>query len=919
MDGAPNSQPGTLPALAAAAVLLAVLAALFFPGFSSDQTLRVGDEFPRGTPAWDSNVGLGEPMPVMPPGSKAAVFALCKLSDNPARVFANLYAPVCLFLLGMAAWFCLRQWNCPVPACLLGALAAALNGVFFTSAVGHFPALAMGGAWAFLALGLVRLQPRLEWPMALLAGLALAMACLEAGPSAGMVLAGGVTLLALGLPAKDASQSPCQRVKAGVLMPLAVAGFVGWGMSLDFFNHLPGEANGGEALRAHELLGTAVAGLTGHRVDVPDSSLQWGSGSLWGMHVGVPALVLAVWALAHALRRASVLDAADRTCVFALSGLTGVAGLLGMQNPLWLALASMGGVLLVGFGARAVDAWFASEAHEKTRAFGSGGFDSAWRLGSIGVLTLAAIAFVIFNGSSVSLAEWLQARQPEFAQDFTRGMAAASTWQAGLAVLFFALTAAAFLVFGMLKWTLRVRVACFGILGVLLVADLGRSGLPFRQYERQYEVGAKTVSSHPVVQHISREPVLGRLALLDDFQLPAAKDTTTESQSLDQWMIEKYLATSETTFPNFENAKVEQVVRAFHQAIGRYMAADRLEALREQIARMMSSAQGPPLEEQMGILSRMPAGQEFLAGEGDRAIINFFRYTINQRLALLRHARALHDAAQLKKFYHSHWAGNEFARSPIVRASAFPSTPGIEVSRARLLRWWELNSVRYFLCVSGNKSIGKTVRSEFPYLPLPIYSNLPNFLVDPSQRRFLNQNDYSLNPETGQMTSATNGPVALMEFTGALPRLQLFADWQSGIEDEQAGELLYQPGFNPHQQVLLSESIDAPAHPSQTGSLPRPKIVKLRADRVELKIPATQFPTVLLFNDAHHPGWIVSRNGKPAPLLRANLQMRAVHLPAAKEGQSVVFQFRSAKTSALPIWVLLGLALLTLTYIWRER
>ena len=915
MDEAPNSRPGTLPALIAAAVLLAVLAGLFFPGFSAAQSLRVGDEFPNGFPAWDSAAGLGEPTPVIPPGSKAVVFALCKLGDNPARAFANLYAPICLFLLGMAAWFCLRQWNCPASACLLGALEAALNGVFFTSAVGHFPALAMGGAWAFLALGLARLRPRLDWPMALLAGLALAMACLEAGPMAGLFFAGGITLLALGLPAGDSSQSLGERIKAGWLLPVTVAVFAGWGISLDIFNHLPAEASGGLALRAHELLGTAVAGLTGHRLDLPDSSQQWGSVSLWGMHLGVPVLVLAVWALAHSLRRTSMLDAADRLRVFALCGLTVGAGLLGLQNPLWLALASVGGVMLVGLGVRAVEDWFASEAHKKTRAFGSGGFDSTWRIGSIGVLTLAAIAFVIFNSRSSALADWLQAMQPGMAPDFAQGMAAASTWQAGLAVLFLALTVAVFLVCGMLKWTSRARVACLGILGVLLVADLGRSGLPFLKYD----VRAEAASSHPVVQYISEEPVLGRLALLNDFQMPAAKGAASESQSLDRWLIEKFLVTRETTFPKFEDAKVEQVVRAFHQAISRYMAPDRLEAFHDQITRMMASAQGPPIEEQMGILSRMPAGPEFLACEGDQAIIRFFQYTINQRLGLLRHARALHDAAQLQKIYYSHWAGNDFARSPIVRAPAFSSTPDAERGRARLLRWWELNSVRYFLCVSGNKTIGKTVQDQFPYLSLPIYSNLPNFLVDPSQRRFLNQKDFSLNSETAHLASATNGPVALMEFTGALPRLKLFADWQSGIEDKQADEHLYQPGFNPHQQVLLHEPIDPPAHPSQTSSLPRPEIVKLGNDRVELKIPATQFPTVLLFNDAHHPGWTVTRNGKPAPLLRANLQMRAVYLPAAKEGQSVVFQFQTANISALPVWVLLGLALLTLFYTWRMR
>ena len=221
--------------------------------------------------------------------------------------------------------------------------------------------------------------------------------------------------------------------------------------------------------------------------------------------------------------------------------------------------------------------------------------------------------------------------------------------------------------------------------------------------------------------------------------------------------------------------------------------------------------------------------------------------------------------------------------------------------------------------MSGNLTIGKSVQDEFPYLSLPIYEILPNYLLDPSQRRFSHQQDYALDVDTAQLTAATNGPVALLEFEGALLRLKLFADWQSGVEDEQAEKLLFQPGFNPHQQVLLKETIDAPEHPSQTSSLPAPEIIKLESDRVELKIPPTQFATVLLFNDAHHPGWTVTRNGKPASLLRANAAMRAVHLPAAEKGQTVVFQFQPATASTMPFWVLLILSLPAFIMMWRER
>ena len=141
MDNIPNSRPALTPALATAGALLVVLVVLFNPIFLGEeilhsQGLTVGEwdkHFAEGP--WDSQAGLGVPRGHTPPGFTGLFEALCRLTPDPASNFANYYPPACLFLLGMAAWLCFRQLDCSSLGCGIGAVAAALNGVFFSRAV----------------------------------------------------------------------------------------------------------------------------------------------------------------------------------------------------------------------------------------------------------------------------------------------------------------------------------------------------------------------------------------------------------------------------------------------------------------------------------------------------------------------------------------------------------------------------------------------------------------------------------------------------------------------------------------------------------------------------------------------------------------------------------------------------------------
>ena len=213
-----------------------------------------------------------------------------------------------------------------------------------------------------------------------------------------------------------------------------------------------------------------------------------------------------------------------------------------------------------------------------------------------------------------------------------------------------------------------------------------------------------------------------------------------------------------------------------------------------------------------------------------------------------------------------------------------------------LARRWQLTNTRYLLGPAG-------------------FLDQLNGQFDPAQRRFriIQRFDIASKPGIEQATQLEeltavpndNGPYALLEFTGALPRARLYSNWQIPMNDKAAvGGLtktnlgangwgllqqvgtndfltlneLASPAFDPWQTVLLADSVVVPAPASvvntNSGTVEytsyTPKDIKLHARAAT--------PTVLLLNDKYDSHWRVFVDGKPAPLLRCNFIMRGVYL-----------------------------------------
>jgi hypothetical protein len=193
-------------------------------------------------------------------------------------------------------------------------------------------------------------------------------------------------------------------------------------------------------------------------------------------------------------------------------------------------------------------------------------------------------------------------------------------------------------------------------------------------------------------------------------------------------------------------------------------------------------------------------------------------------------------------------------------------------------RYWQLTNTRYVLGMTGFLA--------------PLNSQL-----DRGRNRFRIVATFDIEAKPGARVSrledftavvVTNGPLALFEFTGALPRTKLYSQWQVSTNNDSTLRTLTDPAFDPLATVLVSDEIPAPA--VSTNNAPgTAEIVSYKPQHIEIRADATA-PSVLLLNDRFNKDWLVSVDGQPARLLRCNFIMRGVQI--APGAHTVAFDFK---------------------------
>ena len=202
----------------------------------------------------------------------------------------------------------------------------------------------------------------------------------------------------------------------------------------------------------------------------------------------------------------------------------------------------------------------------------------------------------------------------------------------------------------------------------------------------------------------------------------------------------------------------------------------------------------------------------------------------------------------------------------------------------RVTRRWQLTNTRYLLGAAG-------------------FLDVLNQQIDPVQHRFRIAARFDIAPKPGipnptgldELTAVIkpDGQYAVFDFTGALPRAKLYANWQVSTNDQVTLTNLASAEFDPEQKVLVADaSLPSPAASSNLNAQSSTNSVEFSSyapKRIVLQAIAGS-PSVLLLNDRFDPNWKVSVDGRPEKLLRCNYLMRGVQVPPGAH----VIEFRFA-------------------------
>jgi hypothetical protein len=786
-------------------------------------------------------------------------------------LYSKIYAPFALLFLGLSAWLCFRQWKLSPLACLLGGLAAALNSDFFSTACWGVASQPLSFGLDFLALAALADEnsPR-RWLRVVLAGFAVGMGVMEAfdiGAIFSIVVAAFVVFQAL--VCEGTASQRLTRCAGRLALVVAFAAFIAVSSVVGLVGtQIKGVAGMGQdaaskaqrwdeatmwSMPKAEALSMIVPGLFGFRMDTPEGGNYWGrcgrdpawdryfasgkkgpppSGFIryggGGVYTGVLVVLVAFWTALQAFRKQnSVFSAAERRLLWFWTGVALLCVLVGfgrhapfyqlfyalpfastMRNPSkffhvveWIL------VILFAYGVHGLSRSWRDAPAVATRGLSAqlrgwrakaSVFDKNWVKGSALALAASLVAWLIYSGSRERLVAYLQ--EVRFDSTMADAIASFSIRQVGWFVLYLGL-ALGLLAVSLSGYFSGRRTRLGGILlGLLLVADLGRANVPWVvtwNWVQKY-------ATNPVIDLLREKPYEHRVAVLP---FSAPQQLALFSQLYDiEWKQQLF------QYYNIQSLDVVMMPRA-------------------------------PVD--------------YVAFESEL----FFDRTTN----------TLH----------------------------------------RITRRWELTNTRYLLGAAG-------------------FLEVLNQQIDPVKHRFRIVTRFDITAKPGipnptgldELTAVIkpDGQYAVFDFTGALPRAKLYANWQVSTNDEATLKELASVEFDPAQTVLVADPLPAPAPGSLTNQnagtvdfvtyAPRRSVLQAKADS----------PAVLLLNDRSNPIWKVSVDGKPEKLLRCNYLMRGVQVPP---GQHVIkFDFAppidTFYVSLTAVALGLGLCWFLALYPWKQ-
>ena len=807
-------------------ILALVVAAMFWrsaiPGqamFANDAPLGVlqshSDRFlSTFSGTWLDQNWVGTPAP----GSLPNCSSLLYLLVGPLGM-VKVNAAASLFLLGLGAWFALRQMGLGQAVSMLGGLAAALNSNAFSNACWGLPAWCYARALTFVALGLLAGGRRHGWLRAILAGAALGLGVadgFDSGAILSLYVAAFVMFQSVWGEDSERKRVPLAVVKVAVvaLSALLVSAQVLVTLIGTQIKGVEGTGQDRESkgqrwdfatqwsLPKIEALRVIVPGLFGYRMDTPNGGAYWGtvgqqpgwnehhqgiirySGS--GEYAGILVVLLAAFAIMQSCRKTgSPYSGAERRMIWFWTGAAVISLLFAfgrhapfyrlvyalpyfstVRNPIkWMQPFHLAVGILFAFGLEAMARLYLARASARAASLrarlggwwaGAGKVEKRWFRG-VGIWFAASfLGLMIYGSSKPDVLGFLNATG--LGGETGEAIFRTSLGEVWWYLLFLGLAAALMVLIacGSLAGS-RARLAWI-CLGLLLVADLARANSPWRVY---YDYRYK-YASNPIIDLLRRKPYEQRVKILP-FRV--------------------------------------------NDAMGMLQSIYQIEWLQ-----------------------------------------HLFPYYEIQSLDITQEPRVAEDNAA----YRAAFAG---------------------ANLQLLLREWELTNTRLLVGLSGEfvNQLNRQIDPEKQRFRVHTPFDLVPKRADIAQ------------PGAQDMTAVASpeGRFALIEFTAALPRARLYSRWQTVTNNQDTLRRLADLSFDPQADVLVAETTRTSPSAGATNQAGQVEFVAYQPKDIQLTAEAAA-PSVLLLNDKYDPNWKVRVDGQPEPLLRCNYLMRGVELPPGR-------------------------------------
>lgn len=142
----------------------------------------------------------------------------------------------------------------------------------------------------------------------------------------------------------------------------------------------------------------------------------------------------------------------------------------------------------------------------------------------------------------------------------------------------------------------------------------------------------------------------------------------------------------------------------------------------------------------------------------------------------------------------------------------------------------------------------------------------------------------------------------LFDFTLAYPRAFLADAYVTETDNQKIIETLFAPGFNRRNTLILETKPDhepATGTGSATIASYTPNVISIRTE--------SEVPKLLFLSDTFDPGWKATVDGKPATVLRADYDFRAVSVDAGNHTVTFTYSPNSFKRGLIFLTLAMGI------------